>query len=104
MKVDVLNLKGEKTGIDIADEINLLNIPVVYLTAQTDDETANAAIKTAPYGYITKPFNNKDLEYNVSLAINKSLNNMGKIYKVEDKVEENSGVRLEAEVRRIGEF
>lgn len=85
-----INLKGEKTGVDIADEINLLNIPAVYLTAQTDDETANAAIETAPYGYITKPFNNKDLEYNVSLAINKSLNNMGKIYKVEDKVEEKN--------------
>lgn len=45
----------------------------------------NLAIKITPYSYITKPFNNKDLEYNVSLAINKSLNNMGKIYKVEDK-------------------
>ena len=43
-----INLKGEKSGISIAEEINLLSIPIVYLTAQTDDATSNEAIETAP--------------------------------------------------------
>ncbi|WP_413828273.1 response regulator [Methanobrevibacter sp. UBA46] len=85
-----INLKGEKSGISIAKEINLLSIPIVYLTAQTDDATSNEAIETAPYAYITKPFNKRDLEYAIALAINKSLNNMGQIYKVEDKVKEKN--------------
>jgi cellulose synthase/poly-beta-1,6-N-acetylglucosamine synthase-like glycosyltransferase/DNA-binding response OmpR family regulator len=85
-----INLKGEKSGVDVAEEINLLNIPVVFLTAQTDEKTINKAIGKAPYGYITKPFDERDLEHTVSLAINKSLENMGKIYKVEDKVQEKN--------------
>lgn len=85
-----INLKGEKSGISIAEEINLLSIPIVYLTAQTDDATSNEAIETAPYAYVTKPFNKRDLEYTIALAINKSLNNMGQIYKVEDKVKEKN--------------
>ena len=93
-----INLKGEKSGISIAKEINLLSIPIVYLTAQTDDATSNEAIETAPYAYITKPFNKRDLEYAIALAINKSLNNMGQIYKVEDKVKEKN---VEMKIEKI---
>ncbi|WP_409198963.1 response regulator [Methanobrevibacter acididurans] len=93
-----INLKGEKSGISIAEEINLLSIPIVYLTAQTDDATSNEAIETAPYAYVTKPFNKRDLEYTIALAINKSLNNMGQIYKVEDKVKEKN---VEMKIEKI---
>lgn len=90
-----INLKGER-GIKIAEEMQLLNIAVVFLTAQTDDLTVDDAINTSPYAYITKPFNKKDLEHTVALSISKSLNNIGKIYKVENKVEEkNTEMKIE---------
>lgn len=68
-----INIKGDKTGFDVAEEMNKLNIPVVYLSAYHDDSTVDSAVKTGPYGYIIKPFNKKEFEYTLSLAISKSL-------------------------------
>ena len=53
--------------------MNKLNILVVYLSAYHDDSTVDSAVKTGPYGYIIKPFNKKEFEYTLSLAISKSL-------------------------------
>jgi CheY-like chemotaxis protein len=65
-------LKGEKDGIEAAREIKKqLNIPVLYLTAYTDDETLARAKTTEPAGYISKPFKEEDLHINIELALHK---------------------------------
>jgi two-component system response regulator LytT len=59
--LDIL-LKGEKTGIDIAHEVNrLYQIPFVYLTSHSDFATVEKAHATHPKGYILKPFTRSEI-------------------------------------------
>jgi signal transduction histidine kinase len=63
-------LKGRIDGITAAAEIyNNLNIPIVYLTAHTDEKTLLRAKSTKPFGYIIKPFDRKDLQTTIEMAI-----------------------------------
>lgn len=65
-------LKGEMDGIEAAREIKTrLKIPVLYLTAYTDDETLERAKLTEPAGYISKPFKEEDLHSNIEMALHK---------------------------------
>ena len=49
-----------------------LNIPVIYLTAYSDDRTLQRAKITEPFGYILKPFREKDLHANIKMALYKA--------------------------------
>ena len=65
-------LKGEMNGIEAAEEINTLNIPVVYITAHADTDTLDRAKITAPYGYIIKPFDERMLQSTIEITLYKS--------------------------------
>ena len=55
-------LKGEIDGIEAAEKIrNHFNIPVVYLAAYMDEKTLQRAETTGPFGYILKPFEEREL-------------------------------------------
>jgi PAS domain S-box-containing protein len=57
-----IRLKGHMDGIDTAEQIHArFNIPVTYLTAYADEGTLERAKPTMPYGYILKPFEEKEL-------------------------------------------
>ncbi|MFW5799987.1 MAG: PAS domain S-box protein, partial [Spirochaetota bacterium] len=65
-------LKGEMDGIEATSYIqNKLDIPVIYLTAYSDDKTLQRAKLTKPYGYLTKPFEKKDLYTTIEIALYK---------------------------------
>ncbi|ETA68099.1 MAG: two-component system, response regulator PdtaR [Methanolobus sp.] len=65
-----VRLKGEMDGIRTAEEIRKdFDIPIVYLTAYSDDEILEKAKKTKPYGYIVKPFKANDLRSNIEMAL-----------------------------------
>jgi PAS domain S-box-containing protein len=67
-----IRLKGSMDGIESAKQIReRFNIPVVYLTAYTDDATLKRAKITEPYAYILKPFEAKELHINVEMALYK---------------------------------
>lgn len=67
-----IKLKGRVDGIEAASQIQTrLNIPVVYLTAYTNDETLQRAKLTEPYGYILKPFETRDLCTTIEIALHK---------------------------------
>ena len=66
-------LKGESDGIDAAEKIMaLFNIPVIYLTAHADEGTLERAKVTGPFGYIVKPFRERDLQIGIEFALYKS--------------------------------
>ena len=65
-------LKGNTDGIDAAATIKELNIPVIYLTAFSEESKVNRALLTEPYGYIIKPFDRNELKYTIELAIYKN--------------------------------
>jgi len=65
-------LNGEIDGIEAAGRIGrFFNIPVVYLTAYADDKTLERAKVTDPFGYMMKPFGEKELHSTVEMAIYK---------------------------------
>lgn len=47
----------------------IILIYLVYLTAYEDDDLIERAKNTEPYGYILKPFQNKDLRSNIEIAL-----------------------------------
>jgi len=62
-------LKGEMDGIAAADRIRELHdIPVVYLTAYADEKTLQRAKITDAFGYILKPFEERELYITIEMA------------------------------------
>lgn len=61
-------LKGKLTGIDLARQLNEENIAFVYLSANSNEEVLNAAKATQPYGFLVKPFREKDLLVTLEIA------------------------------------
>jgi CheY-like chemotaxis protein len=52
-----IKLKGDMDGIAAAQRIQTpLNVPVIYLTAYSDEETVRRVVHSRAYGYIVKPF------------------------------------------------
>ncbi|ADZ09667.1 signal transduction histidine kinase [Methanobacterium lacus] len=64
-------LPGKMDGIEVSKKLSHLNIPVVYLTANSEPSTFERAKETDPYGYIIKPFDSKEFMYTIEIAINK---------------------------------
>jgi len=61
-------LKGNLTGIDLARELGEENIAFVFLSANSNEEVLNQAKATQPYGFLVKPFREKDLLVTLEIA------------------------------------
>ena len=61
-------LKGKLTGIDLARQLREENIAFIYLSANSNEEILSAAKTTEPYGFIVKPFREKDLLVTLEIA------------------------------------
>ena len=63
-------LKGEMDGIEAADEIrSQIDIPIVFLTAYADRKRFERAKLTTPFGFIIKPFQDKDFCVTIEMAL-----------------------------------
>ncbi|MBP7737267.1 MAG: response regulator [Spirochaetes bacterium] len=79
--MDVI-LEGAMDGIDAAMEIqSRLDIPVVYLTASTDEKNLRRAQETDPYGYLIKPLKDYDLYSAIETALTR--------HRLEGKIKES---------------
>jgi DNA-binding NtrC family response regulator len=81
-------LKGPLTGIDLARQLKEENIAFIYLSANSNEEILSQAKTTEPYGFIVKPFREKDLLVTLEIAQ----------YRLEHSVESRS--RREEELRQ----
>jgi PAS domain S-box-containing protein len=67
-----IELIGAMTGIEAAEKIRAIaDIPIVYLTAYTDDLRLKQARLTEPYGYIVKPAHSPELHATIEMAMYK---------------------------------
>jgi len=67
-----IRLRGELSGIDVAKEINSkYDIPIVFLSAFTDPETVELAKESEPYGFLSKPVDETELQRTIDLALYK---------------------------------
>jgi signal transduction histidine kinase len=65
-------LKGNGDGIDAAAAIKaLMDVPVVFVTAFSDEDTLKRVKATSPYGYIVKPYHERELRISIELALAK---------------------------------
>lgn len=71
-------LKGQMDGTEAAKEIlKKKHVPIIFLTAYSDDETFTRAKEVLPYGYVTKPFGTRQVQMVIEMALYK--------YKMEKK-------------------
>jgi two-component system response regulator HydG len=61
-------LKGDLTGIDLAWELEKKKIPFLYISANTNHSILNAVKETQPYGFLVKPFRERDLFVMLDIA------------------------------------
>lgn len=67
-----IKLKGTIDGITAAEQIRTqLDIPIIYLTAYADAQTLQRAKITEPYGYLLKPFEERELQIAIEMALYK---------------------------------
>ena len=65
-------LEGEMDGIEAAEAILAeRDVPIIYATAYTDDATLARAKRTGPFGYVVKPFEDRELKLSVEIALYK---------------------------------
>jgi len=61
-------LKGTETGIDLAHDIKKQGLPFLFISANTNQATLEAVKETEPYGFMVKPFREKDLLVMLDIA------------------------------------
>jgi PAS domain S-box-containing protein len=67
-----IRLQGAMDGVAAAEQIlSRLQLPVVYLTAYADEDTLQRARVTEPFGYILKPFEERELRTVIEMALYK---------------------------------
>ncbi|MBN2656826.1 MAG: response regulator [Spirochaetales bacterium] len=67
-----VHLKGEMDGTEAAEQIvGQLDLPVIFMTAFSDEETIARAKKSGPYSYLTKPIRLEELKINLEMALYK---------------------------------
>ncbi|MDO9576806.1 MAG: ATP-binding protein [Candidatus Cloacimonadales bacterium] len=65
-------LSKKMTGVEAAGKIRKeMDVPLTYITAYADDNTIEKAISTNPYGYLVKPFEEKEIKVALELAFYK---------------------------------
>ena len=65
-----IRLAGPMDGIKTAERIqSTRNVPIVYLTAHSDMATLRRAAATEPFGYILKPFEERDVTTQIEIAL-----------------------------------
>jgi len=88
-------LQGEIDGITAAERIRArFDIPVIFLTAYADEKTLQRAKLTEPYGYLVKPFQERELHITIDMALYK--------HRMEMKLKENERL-LTTTLRSIGD-
>jgi len=66
-------LRGEIDGIQTAEILrNEYALPVIFLTAHSDDATLQRAKKVEPFGYVLKPFDDRELRSVIEMALYKA--------------------------------
>ena len=113
-------LRNSIDGIEIAQQIkDKYDIPIIFLTADSSEETIARAKITEPFGYLVKPVDSKILITNVELTIQKQLSHNNKIHEalrikndeLEQKVKErtselmtmNQELKIEIRQRKLAE-
>lgn len=79
-----IHLEGKQSGIDLAKNLKAENIAFVYLSANSNQTILEEAKKTEPYGFLVKPFREKDLLITLEIASYRHKNSVESRLKQQD--------------------
>jgi two-component system, cell cycle sensor histidine kinase and response regulator CckA len=67
-----IRIQGAMDGIETAEKIRrTYDIPIIFLTGNADNETLRRASVSEAYGFIVKPFNERELQATIEIALHK---------------------------------
>lgn len=67
-----IHLKGDLNGIDTAKQVlEKYNIPIIYISGDSDVKTVTESVLPNTYGYMTKPVYKNSLQLNIEFALHK---------------------------------
>lgn len=79
-----IHLENNDSGILFGERLTIMKIPFIYITANTDTKTLKAAVKTKPFSYLSKPFNDNDIIASLVL-VESNINNKNYYLNVKTK-------------------
>lgn len=83
-----IQIEGPIDGIELATHIRKeKKIPLIFVTAYSDRATLERAKDAMPYGYIVKPFNNRDLFSTIEMALNKYSSELNQLMITKDRID-----------------
>jgi PAS domain S-box-containing protein len=95
-------IHGNMDGIETAEQIrSCFDIPIVYLTAFADEKTLERAKITEPFGYLVKPFKERELQITIEIALYK--HKMEKRLRESERRLRESNQWLDATIKSLGE-
>lgn len=103
-------LKGELTGIDLARQLKEDNIAFIFLSANSNEEVLSVAKKTEPYGFLVKPYREKDLLVTLEIARYRHEHSRETRYRKEDELIQQmertatDPIHWEVQLQRMGEI
>ena len=72
-----IHIQGDMDGIEVANQLQKAHsIPVIYLTAYSEEKTVTRAKATKPYGYLLKPFSDRELHIIIQVSIERYENDI----------------------------
>lgn len=67
--MDIL-LEGDMNGIEAAEQISATSdVPIIFITCLNDPSVLDKAIRTHPYGYLVKPYDNAELRSCIEITL-----------------------------------
>ena len=88
-----IRIRGEQDGIDVAARLREhMDVPVIFVTAFSDEATLERAKRVSPYGYIVKPFHERELRIAIELALYKHEYELS-ILRARDLAEESNRIK-----------
>jgi signal transduction histidine kinase len=92
-------LKGDIDGITAAEAIHSrLAIPIIYMTAYSDEKTLQRSKSAQPLAYLIKPFRTQELKATIEIALNKHQ------FDLQQSQALQSSVKLQAETQALSDF
>jgi len=65
-----IHIQGKMDGVEVAARMQKIhNIPIIYLTAYSEEQTLSRARETKPYGYLLKPFSDRELHVMIQISM-----------------------------------
>jgi CheY-like chemotaxis protein len=99
-----IKLEGELDGIQTATRIPAdYMTPVVYLTAYSEEPTVERARATKPYGFLVKPFSDRELHATIQMAIERSQRDIGLRDSARRLEKLTAELKLEVDARAVSE-